>query len=79
MKKKTQLDREKQFEKLYSTLEQSWDTWTRLFNIIVIICGIHVQVIKVYEIVMHSSSFDMSQIITIILNNLQLIRMSQLC
>ena len=79
------LNGEKQFEKLHPTFEQSWDILTswRLFNIIVIICALHFEtlfyIFQIYRTVMHFLTFGGSEIITMILNNLQLVNMSQLC
>ena len=66
-------------------LLQSWNLQTswKLFSIIVIMCNVHCEtllcIFKVYRTVIHSLTFGTSQIITIILNNLQIVHMSQLC
>ena len=55
----------------------------KLLNIIVIICDVHFvtffYIFKVHRTVMDFLTFGMSQIITIILNGLQLVNMSQFC
>ena len=67
-----------------STFEQSWDIWTswRLFNIIVIICDVHFEILlyifEVFRTVMHYSAYFTSKMIRIILNNLQLVHLSKL-
>ena len=62
-----------------------WDIWASwsLFNIIVIICDIYFEtflyIFKVYRTLMHFLTFGTPQIITIMLNNLQLVYVFQLC
>ena len=59
----------KEFENL-SVKFQTQRIYLKLFNIIVIICDVHFEILlnifKVYQAVIHSLKFDTSQIITII-------------
>ena len=63
---------------------QNWNIWTswRLFNNL-IISDVYFEtllyIFKLYRTVMHSLIFGSLQIIAIILNNIQLVLMSQLC